>query len=382
MKRILLVTHCYPQDLGDMRGSFLIPTVQRLQDLGVEPVVVTPNWSGVGGEIQTRRGRLGEKIVEFSWRGVRFEALAIWNPFHMLSLFLFLLRWASAVRYANRRYGEFAATVCAWGVPAGALRLLRLIPTRQCAIWWLGSDFNRFDRPYSRWLLRLVARSPTINWSNSRVMCKQLQRLISTEAQFVPLANSDSAELVAQSVSQTKGKARLLTIARLERVKGIDLAIEAVQACGDMRDMFEYRIVGDGSQRAELESLIGSSENISLLGYLSNDDVIAELRSADFVVLPSRNEGMPLVFFEALSAGKQVIASDVGDIRVCVEGKGLGWVSEAGDVAALAGNIRMALTSNAVFDEQEARQVLDLYGPETAMVAFKELVAIGGRGEL
>ena len=178
----------------------------------------------------------------------------------------------------------------------------------------------------------------------------------------------------SQNVTENKRKCRLLTIGRLEHVKGVDLGIQAVQACSDMKEMFEYRIIGEGSQRAELESLIGSSDNIKLLGYLDHDGVISELRSADFVVLPSRSEGMPLVFFEALSAGKKVIASDVGDIRMCVADKDIGWVSAPGDVCALAQSIRKALASNSAFDEQQARYVLDSYAPKAAMASFEELV--------
>ena len=374
MKKILLITHCYPQNTSDMRGSFLVPIVKYLRDFDIETVVVTPSWSKTKSKIQSRVGWLGEEIVEFSWGGVRFEALSIWNPVHILSLGVFLMRWAGAVRYASKRYGELDATVCAWGVPAGILRLLRLIPTRQCAVWWLGSDFNKFNRPFTRWLIRMVARSSSVNWANSKVMCEQLRKLVSAEVQFVPLANSKWAKYDPQGVIENKAKLRLLTIGRLERVKGIDLGIQAVQACSEMKEMFEYRIVGEGSQRAELESLIGSSDNIRLLGYLDDDAVSAELCSADFVVLPSRSEGMPLVFFEALSAGKKVIASDVGDIRMCLAGKDIGWVSAPGDVGALAKSIRTALASNTAFDEQHARQVLDCYAPKAAMVSFEELV--------
>src|SRR5205085_11176566 len=54
-------------------------------------------------------------------------------------------------------------------------------------------------------------------------------------------------------------------------------------------------------------------ENLTVTGALSHAEALAKLEAADVVVSPSRDEAMPTVtILEAMSAGKAIIASNVG----------------------------------------------------------------------
>ena len=96
---------------------------------------------------------------------------------------------------------------------------------------------------------------------------------------------------------------KLLTVARLESPKRVDLLIEATK---DLNDV-ELHIVGDGSQRNYLESI--KHKNVIFHGEI---DGFNDFRNYDIFSLISDSEGLPLSALEAMSSGLPIILSDVG----------------------------------------------------------------------
>ncbi len=64
----------------------------------------------------------------------------------------------------------------------------------------------------------------------------------------------------------------------------------------------------------ELESLAISLPAIKLNGPISGIDKFQKLAQSDVIILPSYNEGMPLVLMEAMSIGLPIITTGVGFI--------------------------------------------------------------------
>ena len=83
-----------------------------------------------------------------------------------------------------------------------------------------------------------------------------------------------------------------------------------------------FLIAGDGKLRDQLEddfiairqAVLSSAAHISFLGNVEAEDMPALMNCVDVLVLPSLNEGLPLVCAEALSCGANVVGSDVGGI--------------------------------------------------------------------
>jgi len=109
----------------------------------------------------------------------------------------------------------------------------------------------------------------------------------------------------------------VMTAARLERVKGIDLLIEAMGK-GKLPEVnCKLVIIGDGSERKNLEDLVKKlnlKERVRFLGQIPNEEVPEYLAGADCFILPSRKEGFGIALLEARAAGVPVIGSEVGGI--------------------------------------------------------------------
>jgi glycosyltransferase involved in cell wall biosynthesis len=72
---------------------------------------------------------------------------------------------------------------------------------------------------------------------------------------------------------------------------------------------------------------------------LTQPGLAEELRRADVLVLPSRNDSYAMVVAEALASGLPVLISEmVGAKDLVTEGK-TGWIVPVDDVAALAGRM-------------------------------------------
>lgn len=131
-----------------------------------------------------------------------------------------------------------------------------------------------------------------------------------------------------------------LFVGRLEPLKGIATLLNAWRHIPSL----ELRLAGrgpmleEGKQMAEGEGL----ERVSFLGFQSGETLQRLFRGSRFVVLPSEcYENCPMVILEAFSAGKPVIASNIGGIPELVDHGVDGLLFEPGDVEGLVAAIRI-----------------------------------------
>lgn len=83
----------------------------------------------------------------------------------------------------------------------------------------------------------------------------------------------------------------------------------------------KFWIIGDGKLRAAIENKIaeyGIQSDVKLMGNMPFDIIPELMNTIDLLVLPSRNEGLPLVTVEALRSGAMVIGSNVGGIAEAI----------------------------------------------------------------
>lgn len=151
---------------------------------------------------------------------------------------------------------------------------------------------------------------------------------ITTIYHGVPPTNPTEAERPAQTT--------LLTVARHDPVKGVDVVIEAFSkiTC-DARLV----LIGDGTETALLKqqcTSLGLDDVVEFRGPSFDTPAADLMASFDGLVLPSRLEGFPVTIAEAMLAGLPVIATDVGSVREAVTPGVTGWIVPPGDSAALA----------------------------------------------
>jgi glycosyltransferase involved in cell wall biosynthesis len=117
--------------------------------------------------------------------------------------------------------------------------------------------------------------------------------------------------------------------------KGFDLLLEAFDRARAAHPGVRLRLAGPRGDSAHLLDRRGP-EGIDALGALPQPELAAELRRADALVLPSRNDSYGMVVAEALASGTPVLVSEmVGAKDLVTEGK-TGWIVPVGDAGTLA----------------------------------------------
>ena len=81
----------------------------------------------------------------------------------------------------------------------------------------------------------------------------------------------------------------------------------------------------------------GVANRIAFLSSQPGDVVAGYMAACDCLVIPSRNESIPIVFSEALQANIPMLLSDVGDMGELARRNGLADPVPAADARALAG---------------------------------------------
>ena len=117
-------------------------------------------------------------------------------------------------------------------------------------------------------------------------------------------------------ISEFTGEFKILTIARLEYQKGIDIAISAAQILEERGIPFKWYVIGDGSERKRLGRMIrakGLDNSFILLGIRQNP--YPYLKACDLFALTSRFEGYPVTLIEARALCVPILASDMPCIR-------------------------------------------------------------------
>lgn len=239
-----------------------------------------------------------------------------------------------------------------------------------------GSRFKEFYgrlSVFSKWLLRKV-----LSTSQSIIVLSPLweQYFRSLGLQRLRIVRNGVPSPFFRSRDNIKpprseGPLRLLFVGALIERKGIQDLIHAMgKAVGKGADL-TLDIVGEGDInrfRPLLQSL-DLETRVSYLGTLRGESLIKAYYNAHILVLPSYEEGLPLVLLEAMAAGLAVIATPVGGIPDLVVNGMNGILVTPGDRDQLASiMVRLALTPNEVYDLMlAARETAEVYTFERTM---------------
>lgn len=138
----------------------------------------------------------------------------------------------------------------------------------------------------------------------------------------------------------------ILFVGALEKVKGVDILIEAFFGLVKEFPYFKLVIIGAGSEKKNLEFRVKNLElgkRVEFQGRLSLEETENIMKHCYCLVLPSVSEGLGRVLIEAMALGKPVIGSKVGGIPDLIKHGQNGFLFEVGKAKELTERLKILL---------------------------------------
>lgn len=146
-----------------------------------------------------------------------------------------------------------------------------------------------------------------------------------------------------------QGAPLLFTARRLTPRTGVPALIDAMPAVLAAFPAARLAIAGDGHQRADVERQIadrGLTDRVTLLGRISNADLLSWYRKASLTVMPTAElEGFGLTTAESLACGTPVLVTPVGANPELVRDLDPRFLAAGADAVSLARGIVALLTA-------------------------------------
>ena len=132
---------------------------------------------------------------------------------------------------------------------------------------------------------------------------------------------------------------RLLCLGRLSPEKGMDVALNAFVLILKQFSKARLIIAGDGPSRSELQHLAiahAIDHAVDFVGWVAPDKVPALINTSTIVLMPSRQDSLPLVALETALMGRPIVATHVGGLPEVVSHEKTGLLVESENGRALA----------------------------------------------
>lgn len=187
-------------------------------------------------------------------------------------------------------------------------------------VLWIHSDtskamnlakyYKKYYKKYNH--IFAVSNEARDIFCNSFIECKDKSTVF-----YNSICGNEITKLsMAKGIYTDRQKICIVTVARLSKEKGIDIAINVLdKLINDGYDLNWY-CIGEGEEREKLEVLIkekGLVEKFILSGNKSNP--YPYMREADIYVQPSRSEGYCLTLAEARVLHKPIVTTDFAGAR-------------------------------------------------------------------
>ena len=269
---------------------------------------------------------------------------------------------------------------CVIGVSAIHTMILSLLNKKENTkfIGWQHSSTDRYFRMKEQFFwhqdilmkdaLNILDYYVVLTKNDKEKLCKLFN---STKIINIPNPNSFYCN---ENIIRKRNKT-IISVGRYNIVKGYDLLIEAFSIFHKSNPDYELKIVGDGTERDNLEKLIKNFDlegSVILTGVL--DNVKKEYLDSDFYVMSSRQEGFPVVLIEAMECGLPIVTFDLPCVHEIVNDK-FAYISEYLNVEKLAENLNK-ITNNKNRDTMriEAKKKAAEFKVENVMKEWEKII--------
>lgn len=165
-----------------------------------------------------------------------------------------------------------------------------------------------------------------------------------------------------------------LFVGRLSAEKGLSTLLAAWERLGQQ---IPLKIVGEGSLAPQVQKASEAQEGVEWLGRQPRERVLALMKKAKLLVLPSNcYENFPMTLVEAFAAGLPVVASNLGGMASVLEHRRTGLHFTPGNPDDLAAKVEWAISHPAELSDMRRAARAEFEAKYTADRNYQMLMGI------
>jgi len=348
-KRICIITSSYPRFKKDSTdaGVFVKEFALLLKKENYDVFVLAPFRDGSVNDDDRIH------VHFFPWFGgeLGFSAHNPKNPIHFSKLLiLFVSGIISTLIFVKRN--KIDSCLAMWAVPAGFFAYLANIFFKTpYFVWSLGSDIWKIqDYPAGKFIIKKVLKNARKLYANGFPLVKNIEKISKRKCEFLPA--SRVLDTTPKEISYKKfdsKKINFMFLGRYHENKGIDLLTEAVNLLKNReKEQLLVHVFGGGPMEKKIRLMVKEynlESSFFINGYLSADQVYSYMSKSDFIVIPSRIEGIPVVLSDCLQSKKPLVLTNVGDMGRLASQYNIGFVQEP-NAKSISDGLRQAIKSD------------------------------------
>lgn len=313
---VLILPSWYPRFKDDVEGSFFRDQAHGLAEAGLKAGVVFPDLRGPrrffrknrpSGIVVAQDGPVAEvrshgfnwflgNMTGFEWLWLRHadKALAVYFEKFGKPDIVHAHSMEPAASAAIRLYARY-------GIP--------FVITEHSSTHILGLTGEAAKEKCAG-----LARASSANLAVSEVFAGKLNEQYGGDWHYLP--NIVAPRFLCHPLtSREKGDFRLVSVARLNKGKRMDLVIDAVADLRKRGFAVALTIVGDGDERLSLEqkvAALGLEDKVEFSGHVTTSDMPAMMAKGQLLVSASEFETFGVTLIEGMALGMPIVATRSG----------------------------------------------------------------------
>ncbi|HEX55175.1 MAG: hypothetical protein DRO95_00190 [Candidatus Altiarchaeales archaeon] len=347
--KICMLTTSFPRFKGDYAGNFIYELAKNLVRRGVEVSVVAPHHHETKGYEMMD----GIKVHRFQYfYPKKFQRIAydggipsklkgslvakLQLPFFLISFFIKSL---DVARSCDIIHGF-------WAIPGGVISgIISQLLNKPNVITMYGSGM-RIGARY-----QLLSKIIIYFLNSADYVTSDMEEMFNIAKEFgfdnknseIIITGVDTDIFKPSNNSENKERKIVLMVGSFRKIKGHDFVVRCIPRVLKECPNTQFIFTSDGPQLEDIKKRVEKlnvSENVVFTGIIPRDELIRLYKKADVFLLASPHQNASdTSLYEAFSAGKAVVATDVGEIRnVAADGENI-LLAPYGDIEAYSNQI-------------------------------------------
>lgn len=371
IRHIALISTSFPEsyDGSEAAGSFVSDFAEVLSRQ-VKVTIIAP-----GRQTRQQTIHASLEIVTFAVPFLPLSLLKPSNPKNWAAIIKTLSRGQAAVNSVVKS-NAIDYLFALWSLPSGYWAMSTGRKNQlNYATWSLGSDIWSLGKiPIVKQVLKTVLQASHLNFADGYELGESVKNISQTSCHFLP--SSRSLTIPREKTLKSSGPYRIAFLGRWHPNKGADILIEALShlSASAWEQIEQLKFCGGGPLEEQIqqgiEYLQQQSKPVELDGYLTKEQAIELFLWADYVLIPSRIESIPVVFSDAMQCLSPIACMPVGDLPQLIRHYNVGQLSAAVNAEDFAKAIEQLLATPPIQYQSQLLEAAKDFDIEQAVNRF------------